>query len=173
MTTPPDAPSSSPPHSPTVLRRHRLRASVYGTLMAMSVLAYLGDYDPGPGLAALTVAGTGVAIFLAETYSGLLAGTLTAPPRSGRQVLRAVVGESAGTGLPGILAGVLLFVLALTGLDVALRIDVTLWVGVAALAVLSLLGGRAARRRPHVQLAWAIASLAVGASIVLFKAALH
>ncbi|TDQ55891.1 hypothetical protein EV188_105289 [Actinomycetospora succinea] len=173
MTTSPDAQESSAHQTPVVLRRHRLRASVYGTLMAMSVLAYLGDHDPGPGVAALTVAGTGVAIFLAETYGGVLAGTLTGPPRSGPRVIRSVVAESTGTALPGILAGVLLGVMALTGLDVALRIDITLWVGVAALAVLSVLGGRAARRRPAVQVAWAIASLLVGASIVLLKAALH
>lgn len=173
MTTSPDTSSATAPRPPAVLRHDRLRASVYGTLLAMSVLAYLGDYDPGPGVAAVTVAGTGVAIFLCETYAGQLARTLTGPPHSGRRTLRHVAEESIGTAVPGVVAGLLLGVLTLTGLDVGVRIDITLWVGVAALAVLSVLGGRAARRRPAVQLAWAAASLVVGSGIVLLKAALH
>ena len=173
MTTSPDAPSASPPHPHTPHRRAWLRASVYGTVMAMSVLAYLGDYEPAPGVAAVTVAATSVAIFLAESYAGQLAHTLTGPPRSGRRHLPVVLRESSGTAVPGVVAGVLLGVLALTGVDIGPRIDVVLWVGVAALGVLSLLGARAARRRPAVQVAWALASLLVGTSIVLLKAALH
>ncbi|MDD7968339.1 hypothetical protein [Actinomycetospora lemnae] len=173
MTTSPDAPSTAATRTPAVLKHDRLRATTYGTLMAMSVLAYLGDYDPRPGVAAVTVAGTGVVIFLAETYAGVLARTLTGRPHSGRRILRAVVADCLGTALPGVAAGVILVVLTVTGLDAGPLIDITLWVGVAALAVLSLLGGRAARRRPAVQLAWAVASLLVGSAIVLLKAALH
>ncbi|MEJ2862036.1 hypothetical protein [Actinomycetospora flava] len=173
MTTSSDAPSASPAQASTDHRRDHLRASVYGTVMAMSVLAYLGDHEPAPGVAALTVAATGVAIFLAETYAGQLAHTLTGPPRSGRRHLTIVLRESAGTAVPGVVAGVLLGGFTVFGLDLALRIDIVLWVGVAALGVLSVLCGRAARRRPALQVAWALASLAVGTSIVLLKAALH
>src|SRR3954463_4130085 len=55
----------------------RTRAAVYGTVIAMSVLAYLGDHEPGPWVTAVTVAGTGVVIFLAEAYAEVMGRAFT------------------------------------------------------------------------------------------------
>ena len=169
-----DAPSSDPAAEHADDRRvGRLRAGVYGTVLAMSVLAYLGDYEPGPGVAAVTVAGTGVVMFLAEAYAELMALTMIRPARPTAHDVHAVVGGCSFAALPGIVAGLLLGLTAVLQLDVAIRIDVTLWTGVAALAVLSGLAGWATHRRALVRLAWTVASLVVGTAIVALKAALH
>ena len=63
--------------------------------------------------------------------------------------------------------------LALLRVDLSTRIDITLWVGVAALALCSALAGRATHRRPAVRVAWTVASILVGSVIVALKAALH
>jgi hypothetical protein len=151
----------------------RLRAGVYGTVIAMSVLAYLGDHEPGPGVAAVTVAGTGVVIFLAEAYAEVMALALIRSVRPVAREARAAVGESSFAALPGVVAALVLGLTALLRLDVAIRIDITMWVGVLALAVLSALAGWATHQRPVVRLGWTLASLVVGTVIILLKAALH
>jgi hypothetical protein len=151
----------------------RLRAAVYGTVLAMSVLAYLGDHEPGPGVAAVTVAGTGIVIFLAEAYAEVMALALIRSVRPRSPEVRAAVGESSFAALPGLVAALVLGLTAVLQLDVALRIDVTLWLGVASLAVLSALAGWVTHRRPVVRLGWTLASLVVGTAIVVLKAALH
>lgn len=169
-----DAPSSDPAtgHADEP-RVGRLRATVYGTVLAMSVLAYLGDYEPGPGVAAVTVAGTGIVIFFAEAYAEVMALVLVRSVRPSSRDVRAAVGESSFAALPGLAAALVLGLTAVLQLDVAIRIDITLWIGVAALAVLSALAGWVTHRRPLVRVAWTLASLVVGTAIILLKAALH
>jgi hypothetical protein len=152
--------------------RGPVRSAVYGTVIAMSVMAYLGDHEPAPGIAALTVACTGIVIGLAEAYAGLLAGALADGTRVGVSDVRHELRESAYAAAPGVVAGVVLLVTALVGLGIATRIDITLWAGVAALGVFGGLAGRT-RRRTTTRVVWTVASLALGVTIVLLKAALH
>jgi len=151
----------------------RVRSAVYGTVIAMSVLAYLGDHEPAPGVTALTVAATGVVICLAEAYAELMAHALAGPSAPSAAEIRAALGQSSWAAAPGVVAAIVLLGTALLRIDLSVRIDVTLWLGVAALAVCSILAGRAAHRRPAVQVAWTLASLVVGSAIVALKVALH
>ena len=51
--------------------RAKLRATLTGSIFAMSVLAYLGDHETTLTKAVLTVVGTGLVIFFGEAYAGL------------------------------------------------------------------------------------------------------
>jgi hypothetical protein len=164
---------AAPPSAAGERLAGRTRAAVYGTVIAMSVLAYLGDHEPGPWVTAVTVAGTGVVIFLAEAYAEVLGRAFTGAAAPSARHIGAALRHSAWAAVPGLLAGVVLLVTALLGVGLSLRIDIALWVGVAALAVCSLLAGRAAHRRPAVRAAWTLASIVVGVVIVALKAALH
>jgi hypothetical protein len=151
----------------------RVRSAVYGTIIAMSVLAYLGDQEPGPWVTAVTVGGTGIVIFLAEAYAEVVAQAFSGPAASPVHEVRAALLRTYWAAVPGLAAGIVLLVTALLRLPVSTRIDITLWIGVAALAGCSILAGRAAHRRPAVRVAWTLGSVAVGSVIVLLKAALH
>ena len=165
--------TAPPPTEPGERLAGRARSAVYGTIIAMSVLAYLGDHEPGPWMTAVTVGGTGIVIFLAEAYAEVVGRAFTgvAAP-SGREV-RDALAQSCWAAVPGLAAGVVLLVTALLRVPLATRIDITLWTGVLALAVCSALAGRGTRRRPAVRVAWTLASIVVGSAIVLLKAALH
>jgi hypothetical protein len=165
--------TAPPPTEPGEEVAGRARSAVYGTIIAMSVLAYLGDHDPGPWVTAVTVGGTGIVIFLAEAYAEVVGRAFTGLAAPSAREVRAALLQSCWAAVPGLAAALVLLVTALLRFPVATRIDVTLWIGVAALAVCSALAGRAARRRPAVRVAWTLASIVVGSAIVLLKAALH
>jgi hypothetical protein len=151
----------------------RVRSAVYGTIIAMSVLAYLGDQEPGPWVTALTVGGTGIVIFLAEAYAEVVGQAFSGAAASSVREVGAALRRTWWAAVPGLAAGVVLLATALLGFPVATRIDITLWIGVAALAACSILAGRAAHPRPAVRVAWALGSIVVGSAIVLLKAAVH
>ncbi len=165
--------TAPPPTEPGERLAGRARSAVYGTIIAMSVLAYLGDHEPGPWVTAVTVGGTGIVIFLAEAYADVVGRAYTGVAAPSAREVRAALAQSFWAAVPGLAAGVVLLVTALVGFSLATRIDITLWTGVAALAVCSALAGRAARRRPAVRVAWTLASIVVGSAIVLLKAAFH
>ena len=151
----------------------RVRAAIYGTVIAMSVLAYLGDHEPGPWVTALTVAGTGIVIFLAEAYAEVVGRAYTGVATPSAHEVRVALQHSSWAAVPGLVAAAVLLVLALLRVDLSTRIDITLWVGVAALALCSALAGRSTHRRPAVRVAWTVASILVGSTIVALKAAVH
>ena len=151
----------------------RVRAVIYGIVIAMSVLAYLGDHEPGPWVTALTVAGTGIVIFLAEAYAEVVGRAYTGVAAPSAHEVRAALQHSSWAAVPGLVAAAVLLVLALLGVDLSTRIDITLWVGVAALGLCSALAGRTTHRRPAVRMAWTVASILVGSTIVALKAAVH
>ena len=151
----------------------RVRAAIYGTVIAMSVLAYLGDHEPGPWVTALTVAGTGIVIFLAEAYAEVVGRAYTGVAAPSAHEVRVALQHSSWAAVPGLVAAAVLLVLALLRVDLSTRIDITLWVGVAALALCSALAGRSTHRRPAVRVAWTVASILVGSTIVALKAAVH
>jgi hypothetical protein len=166
--------STAPPSTePDERLAGRVRSAVYGTIIAMSVLAYLGDQEPGPWVTALTVGGTGIVIFLAEAYAEVVGRAFSGGAGSSAHEVRAALLGTYWAAVPGLAAGVVLLVTALLRLPVATRIDITLWIGVAALAGCSILAGRAAQQRAAVRVAWTLGSIVVGSGIVLLKAAVH
>jgi hypothetical protein len=153
--------------------RPALRAALTGTIFAMSVLAYLGDHDTSLGKAVVTVAGTGVVIFLGEAYAGVLSAALASDARLSRAEMRLEVGASAMAAAPGVLAGVFLVVVHALGLAVQPAIDLALWLGVVTLALCSVLEGYGSHRTTPVKIASVAASIVLGIVIIILKAELH
>lgn len=157
----------------TVNALARTRSALTGTIFAMSVLAYLGDHETGLGQAVVTVVGTGVVIFFAEAYAGLLSSSLAAAHRLGAGAVRHELRTCSAAAAPGLLAGLALLAADLAGLDVQVGIDVALWLGVGSLTVCSVVASRVAGRGIAVQVALVVASVVVGGGIIVLKAALH
>lgn len=139
----------------------------------MSVLAYLGDHETDTTTAIVMVVGTGIVIFFAEAYAGLMARSLGSVRPLRAPLIRGEAAASSTAAAPGIVAGVVLLIADLANLDVQVAINVALWLGVAGLTGCSILASRAARRSVGVQAGLVLASVVVGAVIVLLKAKLH
>ena len=151
----------------------RTRAALSGTIFVMSVLAYLGDHETTILRAVLTVVGTGVVIFFAEAYAGLMVAALSSVRRLPGGEIRAELGACSTAAAPGALAGIVLLVADLVGLSAQAGINIALWGGVAGLTVCSFVATHAARRSRGVQIGMVVASVIVGSVIVLLKAKLH
>ncbi len=151
----------------------RTRSALTGTIFAMSVLAYLGDHETTLGTAVVTVGGTGVVIFFAEAYAGLLASSLTSVRRLPGAAVRSELIACSTAAAPGLVAGVVLLLTDLAQFTLQVSIDIALWIGVVALTACSIVASRAARRSLAVQAALVAASVAVGGVIVVLKAKLH
>jgi hypothetical protein len=156
------------------LTRDHVRAALTGSIFAMSVLAYLGDHETGLGAAVLTVVGTGFVIFVGEAYAGLFSLALATVHALPRAEVRHELGASSMAAAPGVLAGLLLLLLAdLVGLSVAVAIDVALWLGVLTLLVCSVAEARGSRRSTPVRVASVLATVLVGVGIIALKVRLH
>lgn len=168
-----DAAGGTAADRPTANALARTRSALTGTIFAMSVLAYLGDHETGLGQAVVTVAGTGVVIFFAEAYAGLLSSSLAAARRLRSDAVRHELRTCSAAAAPGLAAGLVLLLADLARLDVRTGIDVALWLGVGWLTVCSVVASRVAGRSLVVQAVLVVVSVAVGGVIILLKAALH
>jgi hypothetical protein len=155
------------------LGRAGVRATLTGSIFAMSVLAYLGDHGTTLVAAVVTVAATGLVIFFGEAYAGLFSMALaSARPLTGAQV-REELGACSLAAAPGILAGAVLLVADLLGLGVDTAVDVALWLGVLTLFVGSVVEAHGSHRSLPVRFGSVVVSVVLGVGIIVAKAALH
>ena len=158
---------------PGPLARAHLRSALTGSIFAMSVLAYLGDHETTLLTAVVTVAGTGIVIFLAEAYAGLLSTALASERKVPRAEVRHEIRASSMAAAPGILAGAFLLLADLLRLSVPTAIDIALWLGVLTLTGLSLAEAHGSHRSLLVWVGSVIGSVVIGVVIIVLKAELH
>jgi hypothetical protein len=149
------------------------RALLTGTIFAMSVLAYSGGHHTDFVGAVVTVAGTGLVIFFAEAYAGLLSAALASEQKLPRSEIRRELGASSLAAGPGVLAALVLLLTSALGVGVQTGIDIALWLGVLALTGCSVAEGRGSRRSVTARIASVAASVVVGVVIIVLKAKLH
>jgi hypothetical protein len=158
-------------HEPKV--RAHYRAALTGTIFAMSVLAYLGDHETDLGTAVVTVAGTGLVIFFAEIYAGLLSASLASVRRLRKDEIHHEFSACSTAAGPGILAALVLLLAELVGWAVQTGITIALWLGVLALTSCSILEGRGSHRSVAVRVMSIAVSVLVGIAIIVLKSKLH
>ena len=153
--------------------RAHYRAALTGTIFAMSVLAYLGDHETTLGTAVVTVAGTGLVVFCAEIYAGLLSASLVTARRLRKDEIHHEFSACSTAAGPGILAALVLLLAELIGWAVQTGITIALWLGVLALTSCSVLEGRGSRRSVGFRVTSIAASVLVGLTIIVLKSKLH
>ena len=95
--------------------RAKLRATLTGSIFAMSVLAYLGDHETTLTKAVLTVVGTGLVIFFGEAYAGLFSMALASVRALPAAEVRHELSACSMAAAPGVLAGAFLLIADVLG----------------------------------------------------------
>ena len=176
----------APAHSPVRDERERLRQVIaahlgsrdvtrviYGSVIGLALVVALEDHPPTAGQTTGAIAGTAVAVGLAEAYSELVGGEArTRRPIRFRHV-RAAMGQAGvvvfGAGFPAVF-----FILATVG---ALSLDsaftLSKWTGAALICVYGYLAGRVSGSSVGGALLHALAVGAIGGALIALKSLLH
>ena len=153
--------------------RAKLRATLTGSIFAMSVLAYLGDHETTLTKAVLTVVGTGLVIFFGEAYAGLFSMALASVRALPAAEVRHELSACSMAAAPGVLAGAFLLIADVLGTAVPTAIDVALWLGVLTLVAVSVVEARGSHRSPLFRVGSVAVSVVLGVGIIVLKAQLH
>jgi hypothetical protein len=155
------------------LRGSRLREAVYGTIVLLSVLAYLDEHPISAGSAFAAVAGSALVLFLAQLYAEVvtdLVGGRGSPGWSHVRAMARRIWPVAAVAVPPLVLIVLSGV-RLMSVDTALA--VAYWFGAASLGAWGYAAGRATGRGRLGRWLWALASLGVGLVIAVLKSLAH
>ena len=155
------------------LRGGRLREAVYGTIVFLSVLAYLDEHSITAGSAFAALAGSASVLFLAQLYSEVVTDLVDGRRAPGPRHIWAMakrIWPVAAVAVPP------LIVIALSGAGVMLvttALDVAFWFGAVSLAVWGYAAGRSVGRGRLGRIVWSCSSLLVGLIIATLKGLAH
>jgi hypothetical protein len=146
---------------------------IYGAIIGLALVVALQEHPPAAGQVAALLAGSAVAVGLAEVYSEFV-GTEAHTHRhlQGTEVRALLIDAAAVTA--GAAFPALFFVLAaldVLALDTAF--DLAKWTGLALICTYGFLAARLAGSRPSVALLHALAVGAIGGVLIALKAVLH
>jgi hypothetical protein len=151
----------------------RAARAVYGTIIALAVIATLeGGSAPAGEIIAAVIGGV-VAAQLAELYAGYLADVI----RTHRHPDRARIREAAVDSLAGTLAALLPvapFVLAAAGaIERETAFDIAFWAGLGVLGAYAVLANRLAGLRGMQNLVACLVVLGIGLALIALKTLVH
>jgi VIT1/CCC1 family predicted Fe2+/Mn2+ transporter len=146
---------------------------IYGSIIGLALVVALEHDPPRPAVLVGTLAGTALAVGLAELYSEII-GTEV---RTRRPIARSHVGEIAadvGAVAFGIAFPAVFFLLSVAG---AMKIDTAFtlakWSGLALIGVYGFFAARLAGERLPAALAQAVAVALIGGFLIGLKALVH
>jgi hypothetical protein len=146
---------------------------LYGTIVGLALVIALQEHPEPPGTVAALIAGTAVAVALAKLYTDALSAAARAHEPLGRGPRREIGGRAlavlVGAGFPAVY-----FAAAAAGLiSEHLAFQLSKWSGAILVSAYGYLAARLAGYAIARSILGAVAVGAIGAALILFKAALH
>ena len=146
---------------------------VYGSIIGLALVVALEPHPPEPGVMAVWLVGTAVAVGLAEVFSEVVgAETSTRQPVSRRQLVHFAEHATAvgfGVAFPAVF-----FVLSALGLfGVPAAFTIAKWTGVGLIGFYGFWAARFAGAAPHRALFKGVLVALVGAGLVVLKSLVH
>jgi len=143
--------------------------AVYGSVIALSVVATLNAFAPPPQEAIAAVLGATLAVVLAEVYAGRIGGVIRAGrPLTGEEKSR--LWHESLAGLCGAIVPVVFFVLAALGVVADTHaFEWALWTGVVTLGLYALAAARITGAPWGRALAAGLGGASLGVTLILLK----
>jgi hypothetical protein len=155
------------------LGSHDVSRVIYGAIIGLALVVALEAHPPTTAQAIAAIAGTAVAVGLAEVYSEVIG----IEARTRRHVpLRQVraIGVNAGAVIFGAGFPVAFFVLAAAGVfDIGLAFTLSKWTGLGLIGAYGYVAARLAGEGVRGALVHAAAVGAIGGALIALKALLH
>ncbi len=146
---------------------------VYGSIIGLALVVALESHPPGPGVMAVWLVGTAVAVGLAEVYSEVVgAETNTRRPVTAGQV-RHMLDDAVAVGY-GVAYPAVFFALSALGLyAIDTAFTIAKWSGLALVGFYGFWASRLAGSSTHRALVKAVLVALIGAGLVLLKSLVH
>ena len=146
---------------------------IYGAIVGLAVVVALQEHPPAAGVVAATLAGTAIAVALAELYSEFLGTEVRTHARVARaaraRIVRKAGAVAFGAGFPAVF-----FLLAALGLfRTETAFTLAKWTGLGLIVVYGFTAARLSGARLPVALVHALAVGSVGGALILLKALVH
>ncbi|MGH2797510.1 MAG: hypothetical protein ACRDLO_06035 [Solirubrobacterales bacterium] len=151
----------------------RAARAVYGTIIALAVIAALEGGEPAAGEVAAAVIGGVIAAQLAELYAQYLAAVIRRQRHPEIREMGTALGDSAA-GTLAALVTVVPFVLGAAGaMELDTAFDVAFWAGLGLLAAYTLLANRLAGLSGLRNAVACVAVLTIGLALIALKSIVH
>ena len=146
---------------------------VYGSIIGLALVVALEKHPPAPGVMAVWLLGTAVAVGLAEVFSEVVGSETNTRSPVTRDQVRHFVEHAAAVGF-GIVFPAVFFVLSALGLfEVATAFTVAKWTGVGLIGFYGFWAARFAGSAPSRALVKGVLVALVGAGLIALKSLVH
>ena len=146
---------------------------VYGSIIGLALIVAIESHPPAPGVMAVWLLGTALAVGLAEIYSEVVgAETSTRQPVTRRQ-LGHMIEDAAAVGFGVAFPAVFFLFSALSSMDVDRAFSLAKWTGVGLIGFYGFWAARFAGAAPHRALLKGALVALVGAGLIILKSLVH
>ena len=146
---------------------------VYGSIIGLALVVAIESHPPGPGVMAIWLVGTAIAVGLAEVYSEVVGTeTSTRQPVSRRQVAH-MAEDAAAVGFGVAFPAVFFLISALNFIEVERAFAIAKWTGLGLIGFYGFWAARFAGAAPHRALVKGVLVALVGAGLILLKSLVH
>ncbi|WP_116450400.1 hypothetical protein [Blastococcus litoris] len=146
---------------------------VYGSIIGLALVVAIESHPPAPGVMAVWLAGTALAVGLAEIYSEVVGLETSTRRPVARHQLRHML-EDAGAVAFGVAFPALFFVLSALGLmEVERAFSIAKWSGLGLIGFYGFWAARFAGAAPHRALLKGVLVALIGAGLIVLKSLVH
>jgi hypothetical protein len=146
---------------------------VYGSIIGLALIVALEKHPPGPGVMAIWLLGTAVAVGLAEIYSEVVGVETRERKPVTRPQLGHMLEDAIGVGV-GVAFPAVFFVLSAMHLfEIDTAFSIAKWTGLGLIGFYGFWAARFAGASPHQALLKGALVALIGAGLILLKSLVH
>jgi hypothetical protein len=146
---------------------------VYGAIIGMALIVAIEGHPPAPGVMAVWLLGTALAVGLAEIYSEVVGQETSTRQPVTRSDLRHMIDDASGVAF-GVAFPAVFFLLSAFGLlEVDRAFSIAKWSGVGLIGFYGFWAARFAGARPHRALLKGVLVALIGAGLITLKSLVH
>jgi hypothetical protein len=146
---------------------------VYGSIIGLALVVALESHPPKPGVMAVWLLGTGIAVGLAEIYSEVVGKETSTRRPVNRGDLRHMAEDAAAVGFGVAFPAVFFVIAALSFVDVERAFTIAKWTGLGLIGFYGFWAARFAGATPKRAVFKAVLVALVGAGLIALKALVH
>lgn len=146
---------------------------IYGAIIGLAVVVALEAHPSRPGVMAVTMIGTALAVGLAEAYSEVVGSETRSRRRVAREELRHIAVQALAVGFGVVFPAVFFIVAAAGAMEVETAFTVAKWTGLGLIGFYGFCAARLAGAGIAAALLQATAVALVGALLIALKALVH